>query len=160
MKRILLIFTLCVLLLCSCAKNKVTIEYKTDVDVNSIASKVIEENELTTLTKADEGWVALNIPVDTSLCESSVVYISITGESNLFGIFKATSEENANKLNEMANKYLDNLEANWMSEYAPEELPKVQNAITMKCGNYVSFIILEDELRDNAQSIITEMLEK
>lgn len=160
MKRIILILTLCFLLLCSCAKNEVTVEYKNDVDVEQIATKIIETNSLTSLTKADEGWVALNIPVDTSLCESSVVYISITGESNLFGIFKATSVENADKVLEMSNKYLDSLEANWMSEYAPEELPKVQNAIAMKCGNYVSFIILEDNLRDSAENTIVEMLKK
>ena len=159
MKRIFILLTICARLLCSCAKTEV-IEYKTDVSVSAIASKIIEENSLDSLINADESWVALNVPVDTSLCTEFMVYISVTGESNLFGIFKATSVENADKVLEMSNKYLDSLEANWMSEYAPEELPKVQNAIAMKCGNYVSFIIFEDNLRDSAENTIAEMLKK
>ncbi len=149
----------CLLLLASCTKNDNT-QYKTDVPVDNICTKIYENIDLDTLIKADKEWVAFNISIDTSLCDESVVYISANNKSNLFGVFKAASEEKAETLYKQTQNYLENMEKNWMSDYSPEELPKIQNAVSKKCGLYVSFIILEDNLRDNAEKTFTDMLKK
>jgi hypothetical protein len=146
--------------LLSACTSKETVQYKTDVAVDDISTNIYENTKLDTLIEADNEWIAFNVPIDTSCCEDFSVYISANGESNLFGIFKATSEEKAETLYNQAESYLENMEKNWMSEYLPEELPKIQNAVAKRCGLYVSFIILEDELRVGAEKTFTEMLTK
>lgn len=159
MKKILCLLILCVFLMPSCAKEN-SIEYKTDVSTEDISAKMLEETGLETLTKADESWVALNIPIDTTLCDEAVVYISVTGGSDLFGVFKASSQENAEKVLQEAQDYLKQMEENWMSEYLPEDLPKIQNAVTKKCGVYVTFTILDDQIRDSVVQVFADCLKK
>ena len=55
---------------------------------------------------------------------------------------------------------LEKLEANWMSEYLAEELPKIQNAVCKKCGLYVTFLILEDDARTAAATEFENMLKQ
>ena len=146
-------------MLTSCAKTE-NKDYKADVSVDDISTKICEKVSLNTLIKADKEWIAFNIPIDTSSCEEFTVYISANGESNLFGVFKANSEKTAETLHKQTQTYLENMENNWMSEYLPEELPKIQNAVTERCGLYVCFIILDDDLRNDAKNVFTEMLTK
>ncbi|MBE6670783.1 MAG: DUF4358 domain-containing protein [Ruminococcaceae bacterium] len=160
MKRIFAIFLLCIILLVSCGKSTENTNYKTDITVEKITQKIFETAENIPLTKADEGYVALNIPIEISLAEEFEIYISTTSNANLIGVFKATSEENADKLLTQSQEYLQSLEDNWMSDYLPEELPKIQNAVCKKFGLYVTFIVLDDASRDNAISDVENMLKK
>ncbi len=161
MKKLISLLLICVICLVSCASTNKNIDdtaYKTDVKVSEISAKICEKANTSSLTRANEGWVALNIPIDLSLCEESDVYINATGSSDLFGIFKATSYENAKKLLEETEAYLTSLEENRMSEYLAEELPKIENAIAKKCGLYITFFVLEDDARNAAEAEFTEML--
>ena len=139
---LILIMTIC---LVACSKNNETkSNYLTNVDCNDLADIVLNNAPDISFTQAEEAYVQLNISVDTSLCDDYIVYISQTGSADLFGIFKANSLENAEKVLEMADKYLENLEKNFMSEYQPDELPKVKNAVAKQFGNYVVFTVLEE----------------
>ena len=160
MKRIAILFILCVFILVSCGKAEPKTNYKTDISVDSISSKIIENAKDVLLTEADENYVALNVPIETSLAEDFVIYISTTANANLIGVFKAASEENAEKLLTQSKEYLQTLEDNWMSDYLPEELPKIQNAVCQKFGIYVTFIVLDDAPRDNAIKDVENMLKK
>lgn len=150
MKKTLSIILLCLILLVSCTSKNTENNYKTDVEVSSLAQTLFDEVGNSELTVADSQWVALNIPIELSLCEQSAVYISTTGSADLFCVFKASSEDNAEKLYKQSEEYLTNLEANWMTEYLAEELPKIQNANTVKCGLYVTFVIAEQEAQTAA----------
>ena len=154
---ILLLITLC---LVSCAEKTTNENYKTDVSVESLSSMIYEKTNDSSLTLADDGWVALNIPIELSLASESDIYISTTGKADLFGVFKANSETDAEKLLEQSEDYLEKLEANWMSEYLAEELPKIQNAVCKKCGLYVTFLILEDDARTAAATEFENMLKQ
>ena len=160
MKKIISILFLCILLLVSCQKKSQTTDYKTDVSVDNISAKILENAKDVLITEADEGYIALNIPIETSLTEDYAVYISTTANANLIGVFKATTEENADKILKQSKEYLQNLEDNWMSDYLPEELPKIQNAVCEKFGRYVTFIVLDDANRDNAINDVQKLLKK
>ncbi len=154
MKKIAALLLLCTIILVSCNKkiDEPKAEYKTDVKVSEIADKYVEILDNPALTAVDEGWVALNLEIDTTLCEEYVVYLNTTGASDLFGIFKATSEENADKLLEQSQKHLVQMKENWMSEYLPEEFPKIENAECQKTGLYVTFLVLDDVQRTDCAS--------
>ncbi|MBR5322827.1 MAG: DUF4358 domain-containing protein [Clostridia bacterium] len=163
MKKLFSILLICVICLVSCAKNENTLadnDYLNDVDVSVITQKLLETVNIPALTKADEGWVALNIPIDTSLCDECAVYIHTEGSSDMFGVFKASSTENAKKLLSDAESYLSTLEKNWMSEYLAEEFPKIENATAKRCGLYVTFLILDDNTRNSAESEFENVLKK
>ena len=158
MKRFLILLLTLTLLLVSCGKAE-TVAYKTDVTVSELAGSVVDKVEnKNDLTLADSGWIALNIPVDLSLCSESAVYINTTGKTDIIGIFKANSESDADKLLKQSEEYLEELEANWMSEYLAEELPKIENAVAKKCGLYVTFLILDEEARNLGAQTFEDML--
>ena len=139
---LILIITLC---LVSCSKNNDNQnKYLTNVECKTLADIVLNNTQDISFTQAEEAYVELNISVDTSLCDDYTVYISQTGSADLFGIFKANSLENAEKVFRMSEEYLENLEKNFMSEYQPDELPKVKNSVTKQFGVYVVFTVLEE----------------
>ena len=159
MKRILILLLTLLMFLTACGKTTDTAQYKTDVTVTALSEKMTAKiDNAKDLTLADEGWVALNIPVDLALCQESTVYINTTGKTDIIGIFKAKTEADAEKLLNQSEAYLDKLEANWMSEYLAEELPKIENAVAKKCGLYVTFLVLDEEPRNNAANEFEAML--
>ncbi|MBQ4116845.1 MAG: DUF4358 domain-containing protein [Clostridia bacterium] len=163
MKRLISILLICVVCLMSCStkENKADeTNYKNDVKVSEISSKILEVADISALTVADDGWVALNIPLDLSLCEESSVYIHTAGSSDMFGVFKATSIENAEKFLADTETFLENLEENWMSEYLAEEFPKIENAVAKRCGLYVTFLILDNDIRTAAETEFENMLKQ
>lgn len=163
MKKIISILLVCVICLVSCStteKKPNDNNYRDDVQVSAISSKFLEIANISALTQADDGWIALNIPLDMSLCEESVVYIHTEGSSDMFGVFKATSIENAKHFLSDTEMFLETLEENWMSEYLAEEFPKIENAVAKRCGLYVTFLVFDNDVRTNAETEFEDMLKK
>ena len=160
MKKFISALLLCVVCLVGCGQTETKANYKTDVKTEDIANKILEAVNIDTLTLADNGWVALNISIDLSLCDESAVYINTTSSSDMFGVFKASSEENADKLLDEAKAYLKNLKDNWMSEYLADQFPKIENAVAKKCGLYITFLIFDDTARTSAETEFVNMLKE
>ena len=157
MKKFTIFLIICIMILASCSdKNNIT--YTNDVDIKDLSTKITSEITLSSIIEADENWIALNLPINTTLCDEYIVNISIDGKADIIGLFKANSEENAYKLLEQTNSYLDLLKENWLSEYSPEELPKIESSISNICGNYVYFIVLDDTNRETTKQIIEDEL--
>lgn len=163
MKKITSILLICVICLASCStaeKKSNDNNYRNDVKVSAISEKISDIANISALTQADEGWVALNIPLDTSLCDESSVYIHTEGAADMFGVFKATSIENAEQFLSDTNVFLETLEENWMSEYLAEEFPKIENAVAKRCGLYVTFLVFDENVRTSAETEFENMLKK
>lgn len=160
MKKLLSILVICTILLCSCGEKTAPQNYKSDVKVSDLTSKICETVDIPYLTSTGEAWIALNVSMDLSLCTEYDVFINTTDTSDCFGVFKASSEENAEKLFKQAKDHLKSLIDNNMSEYEASQLPKLEKAIAKKCGLYVTFMIFEDDARNAAESQFTDMLKK
>ena len=156
-KKILCILFILVLCLCSCQKQSEN-NYRNDVLTKDIASEILERTKLTLLTKSDEGWVASTVPIDIDLCEEFEFYMDSTNKADLMGIFKAKGETEAQTVFEQSKKYLEKLETNWLSEYSPEELPKIQNAFCEKYGNYIVFFVFDEDSKNIASNTDDEMV--
>ncbi len=157
MKRFVSVIFLCIILLSSCS-NKKTQEYRQDVSIDDISNEVLSIVDSSSMTEADESWISLNLPFNTSLCQDYSVYISLAGSADIVGLFKTDSEENASTILSQCNNYLSSLEKNWLSEYSPEELPKIQTAVSKKCGNYVYFLVLDETEIQSAEKAIEQLI--
>lgn len=121
-------------------------KYRTDVKVSDIETKYNTLLDGTPISKAEEGYVAVMMTdIDTSLCEEYAIYLPSGGNSDQYGIFKATSAENTEKLKDGIEKYLDGLKTGWMVEYSPDEFTKLENAQCKTVGLYVTFYVLNTE---------------
>lgn len=138
-----------------------TAEYKDDVTVDEIADSfnaVITNASI--MTKADESFIALNFDIDTSLCDEYVIYIPTSSNADHYGVFKANSKENVDKLVDDIEAYLQMRRDTWMSEYLPEEYPKVENAVCKTAGLYVTFLVLDDTSRSSSVAAFNQTLSK
>lgn len=136
-------------------------KYRSDVKVSDIEARYNELLEGTAISKAEEGYIAVMMTdIDTSLCEEYVIYLPSGGNADQYGIFKATSEENAVKLKESIEKYLEGLKTGWMVEYSPDEFTKLENAECKTNGLYVTYCVLNTEKRSAVSDAFGQALTK
>lgn len=150
MKRLFSILLLCTIFLAGCGTTETEQSFKTDVAVSELSAQMTTASGIENLMEADQSWVALNVEMDPDNWEESKILISAEGSADMMGIFKATDIESAEAALAEAEDYIQKLEDNWMTEYLPEELPKIQNAVCKRNGLYVTFIIFEDSARNSA----------
>ncbi len=88
---------------------------------------------------------------DTAAFDDKAIRYSVLSEDiNELGIFHARGENEKKELVSLAEDYLNDLrqnKASFISSYAKEELPKLQNAEVRSFGNYVAYAILSDKDR-------------
>jgi len=156
MKKFTALLIAVIILTCSlfgCKKEEETNTPDTvrnDVSVEDLSTKILNEVSIDLLSPAGESYITLNIDIDLSLCEGYAVYINPTGTADAIGIFKASTEENAEKLLTQSKDYVKLLKDTWMTEYLPEEKAKLEKAVCKKMGSYVIYAILDDAARNAA----------
>ena len=141
------------LLLTACGE---TVSYSTDIAVSDLAASAD-----TALTDSDkyadvsESYITNRMGIDLSGIEDYVVKINVIDE---YGIFKAPSNDDAAKIEETVESYLDKRVEEWMPEYMPEEFPKVENATVKVFGNYVVYCILADDAKSDVFTAVENTL--
>lgn len=86
-------------------------------------------------------------------------YSALSEDINEVGIFHASTEEDRKKIEALSEDYLKNLleeKRAFIASYAPEELPKLENAEVRSFGNYTVYAILDDDDRE----LVFETVEK
>ena len=159
MKKILCIFLLLFIPFCACAKRG---EYKDDVTCRLIT------NELATLCPTENGYSNFgteqikyffddtDIPTDYSL-----IYSTDAEDINEIGIFHCANADDAEEMLEIAREYIKDMQetqVNFVSSYAPYEIPKLEGAEVRRYGNYVVYVILDTNERKTAFSTIEKAL--
>ena len=159
MKKFLCIFLLLLLPFSSCAKTE---EYRDDVACRPLTTKLAElcpvENGYSEL--GDEQlkyfFEGTDLPTDYSMIGSNDME-----DINEIGIFHCKNKEDAEKMLELTKKYIENMQAtqvNFISSYAPYEIPKLEGADVRRYGNYVVYVILDTNEQKTAFSAIENEL--
>lgn len=151
-------FVLALCLLCSCSSGKTAKDPDMQTVVDTVASAV--ELNLADMSQTPDNYVQDMMKISPELYEIRNTIISSVGTNiNEYGIFKATSKENADKIAEALNDYIDYRQEVWMDEYMPDEKPKLDNAEVWQQGNYVMYAILDDSARSAAHSAFQSCFE-
>lgn len=121
-------------------------------DASALADKLY-----TSLTFQDELTQATDTVRDTlyaidsgDLAEGKL-YISSGATAEEIAVFRATDKAAADRLYKAAQERLESQKAGY-EDYAPAEMPKLNNALLMKKGNMVLLCVVEDH--DTAKWIV------
>ena len=144
MKKILLLALLLVVITCavSCGSE---VEYKSDVKTNDIASAIQAKlSNAGVLVVVDELYLSSFNQTYTSLIsEWTALYSSSNSLFDEFGVFKVDNASDTEGIVEMIKEYIQ-IKIDSDLGYVPAELPKLKNAKTKVCGNYVIYAFLSD----------------
>lgn len=163
MKKIL--FTLCAFvfafILVSCSKSN---DYRDDLPCSEIARAVCDEADV------DGGYSAYEKEHIAFLFENTnlyndccVMYSTEVTDINEIGVFHCENKDNAKSLAETVSEYLTDMQTEqkaFIESYAPRELPKLKSAEVREYGNYVIYLIMNDEDKEDAIEEIVEKLKK
>lgn len=152
---------LCLALLCACGGGDS--EYADNVAVSSIADRVDEATgkDDGSMVSVDESYIQGSMKMDTSSFSEYIVKINAYGANiDEYGIFKGSNEEQVGQIEEQVEAYLQMRNDTWMTEYMPEERPKMEKASFVTYGNYVMYAIFDDDIKqtafDTLKSCLTE----
>lgn len=93
--------------------------------------------------------------------DACVVYSSDSTDVCEVGIFHAPDEESAKRLFEEAKSYIKNMQeqkSEFLRNYSPAELPKLNSAEARRFGNYVIFAIGDQDDKSNLFKKAEELL--
>ena len=156
---LLLLACLCLGLLCACGGGEIS-DYRTDVAVADIAAKVDEAiGTGDNMAAVDANYVLNRVKLDTDDYESFVMKVNAFGANvDEYGIFKAKDADQAKEIAAAVDAYLQYRNETWMTEYMPEERPKMEAASYETAGLYVMFAVLWDEEKAAAFDAFTSAL--
>jgi len=101
--------------------------------------------------------------IDTSAIASSVMHTVSSAQYDEFGVFKCSSEADAKELLVIINRYLETSKQENVpiaQSYAPNEVPKLENAQAKQFGCYVTYAVLADAQSQAWFAAVRELLTK
>jgi len=142
---ILLILTL--VPLSACSKKTV---YRNDVSLSALSAALEQYVDGSSLAAMEEGYLTRNMKLDTGLFQECLVKINAYGANiDEYGVFKVADESGAAAGVSAVEAYLQLRKDSWMEEYMPEEKPKLTQAAVKACGQYIVYVIVSDDVRQN-----------
>lgn len=122
-------------------------EYRDDVAVSEIGDSfdaILSSGA--DMKELSDTYITGSMKMDVSDYEEYCVKVASKGITiDEYGIFKGEDAKNTEAIETAVNDYIQLRIDTWMSEYMPEEFPKLENAEVKVCGNYVMYAILSDE---------------
>lgn len=113
-------------------------------DIGANFDEILSDGE--DMAELSDTYIDGFMKLDISDYEEYCVKIATKGISiNEYGIFKGSDADHTTTIEAAVKDYLQFRVDTWMSEYRPEEFPKLENAEIKVCGNYVMYAILSDE---------------
>ncbi len=127
---------LVLIILVGCSQSK-------SVDINTVSNKIIEYYDKTNLTSLEKSDIESLLYIDEGFIEEGIFYISNNNTSDMFAILK--SKENDN-LKTYIKDYIDIVKTQ-NTNYFPEEVSKLENALIFEKDGYV-YLIVNDKQAD------------
>ena len=153
MKKIIFLLLPILVLLggCSQASEKVT-------DLESIQARIAQSTELAKLQRADEDFVSSNFG-SLDFVQSSAVYFSDRGDE--IGLFLLQNAKRESEMRSRIEQYLESeraavssLAALYPADELKQRLVRFDRAEIGTVGTLVYYFLLDDPLREDANSII------
>lgn len=163
MKARISIFILFILLVTlifqSCSQKKFNDSFTCDELSRRLKSEIQPtESEFESYSREELTFLFPSNDLYDDIC---VVYSSDSTDVCEIGVFHAPDEEAAKKLFEEAKLYIKNMQeqkSEFLRNYSPAELPKLNSAEARRFGNYVIFAIGEQNEKNNLFKQAEEML--
>lgn len=151
-KLLILVLCLClVLILAACGKGSA------DPGMDAVSSALASAAATDSMMKVDADYIANTIKLAAGDYEAADVRLSNVGTNiDEYGVFKGKDSAQAAAIKSAVESYLKFRLDVWMSEYLPEEFPKLQNAQVWTEGNYVLYTILGDDAKSAAVSAFND----
>ena len=159
----LLCFCFCLLfsaLLCSCASNKYSETLSCGDITKSLKSDILADKEYKEYTDSEAKYVF-------DECESfdscSIIYSASSDDIGEIGVFHANTEAEAIELLQDAKQHISEEKddkSEFLRNYLPNEIKKLENADVRRYENYVVYTILSPEERDAVFSYVEKLLKK
>ena len=119
----------------------------------------VSDGFISSSTWGEEYTALLDAVSDWKIC------ISAQADSNVdeFGVFRVKNPDRVSEVSDIVKSYISAQQLRLpaiLDMYNPDEIPKVENAKVLVCGNYVLYTILDDEATGKAQSACKDALKK
>ncbi len=154
MKKLIIPLMLIICLLAGCGAEA------TDPGMSAVSDSVAAAVGSDGMIDIDEGYVSNMMKLDEGIYSEFVAKRVNVGTSiDEYGIFKAADSNQAAALKTAVQAYLQLRLDSWMSEYLPEEFPKLQSAEVWTEGDYVMYAILGDDVKTAARTAFSDAFE-
>lgn len=150
---------LILLVFSSCAKED---DYSDGISCKELME--IAEKEIPTdlgYTDFGNGQILYYFEETDAFDDVCLRYSTRSENINEVGIFHSQSKREANKIKQQIETYLDEMkeeQSAFIASYAPDELPKLEEAEIRQFGNYTVYTILFREDRDNVFQALNKRL--
>ena len=158
MKRLTVLLLL--VCLCSCSSRSYTSSLSCGEITDRVGVEVLGEGIYAEFDKDD---VDRNFGHSELYDSQSIIYSASSDDVGEIGVFHAKDESAADGLLEAANEYLYALRLDkeeFLKNYIPGELKKLNGAQARRFGNYVVYAVLEPEATRSLFSFLDELLQK
>ena len=157
---IALIISLSIVILPSCAR----MSYADDVACEDIGDSIKTSlDESTEYSLFDRAHIDKNLDVSGEYDDFYAIYSTDTNDIDEIGIFHAPTKEDAEDMAEACRDYVEDMQEDsraFIASYAPEELPKLDDAQVRRFGNYVVYTVLPEDTANAVFESIKEALKK
>ncbi len=149
------------LLLVSCSKE---VAYRDDIPCANLSSELCDEADVSGgYSQYDNDHVAFLFESTTLYDDCSILYSTEVTDINEIGVFHCKNNDDTKSLAETVSKYIRDMQTEqkaFIESYAPREVPKLENAEVRQYGNYVIYLIMSAEDKEDAIEEIEEILRK
>lgn len=140
---LILALMLCLCLFAACGEEK---DADPGMDTVSAAVNAVCDNG--NMQDIPESYMENTMKIPAESYTECVAKISKVGTCiDEYGVFKT---EDTDALTTLLEEYLQYRGEIWMDEYLPEEYPKLENSEIWVVGDYVMYMILDDDVRYDA----------
>ena len=158
MKRLFAALLFISLLLCLCACGA---KYRDDVPLSRITAVIDARMGADSLDEMTSGFVSGSMHLDPNSFGGYVVKINKKGVNiDEYGVFRTPENGKPSEVKDAIDGYLKMRRDTWMKEYMPEEKPKLDKAEVKVYGNYILYVIADDEVRSNLYNDLEKLLKK
>ena len=95
------------------------------------------------ISQVDTAMAVATYGIDAEKVQDCKVFLSSGATASEIAVFAMKDEEGVNELLELMNDRLEERKASF-ADYAPDEVPKLENAVLLNKDNYVVFAVVAD----------------